>query len=48
MAAANSTEQKRQALLAAYSGQTWLDKVKKMSDEQVVAIYLRLKKQNKI
>ena len=41
-------EKKRQALLKAYSGKKWEDKVKKMSEGQVVAVYMRLKAQNKV
>lgn len=37
-----NTEQKRQWLMALYPhGKTWSEKVKKMSDSQVVAIYLK-------
>lgn len=43
-----TVEQQRQALLGAYSGPKWQQKVKKMSDSQVTAIYLRLKQQNKL
>lgn len=43
-----ANEKERQALLEAYSGQKWFDKVKKMSDAQVVAVYLRLKSQKVI
>ena len=43
-----NTNQKRQELLKAYDSPKWHDKVKKMSDAQVVAIYLRLKQQNKL
>lgn len=39
---------KREALKKAYSGAAWLEKVRRMKPEQVVAIYLRLKNQNKI
>lgn len=41
-------EKKRQALLAAYPGEKWADKVRQMSDKQVVAIYINLKRQNKL
>lgn len=41
-------EKERQALLKVYKNPRWVDKVKKMKDAQVVAIYLRLKAQNKI
>lgn len=41
--------QKRQAVLAAYPlSQSWKYKVRKMSDAQVTAVYLRLKEQGKI
>ena len=43
-----STERARQALLKAYPGKVWADKVNKMTDSQVVAIYMRLKAQGKI
>lgn len=39
---------KREKVKGAYSGDRWLDKVKKMSDVQVTAIYLRLKAQKKL
>lgn len=32
----------------AYKSKAWLDKVRRMSDGQVYAIYIRLKEQNKI
>lgn len=35
---------KRQAVADAYPGPRWAKKVEAMSDEQVVAVYLRLKK----
>lgn len=38
----------RQAVRAAYSGRKWADKVAKMSDNQVTAVYLRLKSQGKV
>lgn len=38
----------RNALANAYPGRAWKDKVKKMSDSQVTAIYLRLKQQGVI
>lgn len=43
-----SENQKREALLTAYPSQKWWDKVKKMPDSQVVAIYLNLKSQGKV
>lgn len=39
---------KREQLKKLYPGQGWKDKVNKMSDAQVQAIYLRLKSQGKI
>lgn len=45
---ASDTEQKRQQVMGAYSGKAWQDKVKKMDSGQVVAIFLRLKAQNKL
>lgn len=45
----NELEIKRQALIGAYPySLRWKDKVKTMSEGQVVAVYLRLKTQNKI
>lgn len=39
----------REALKGAYGGSaSWIQKVNKMSDNQVAAIFLRLKSQNKI
>lgn len=43
-----NTEQMRQALLKAYSGRRWEDRVKKMSDGQVFVVYTRLKNTGKI
>lgn len=43
-----SKEDKRQALIAVYRTQTWKEKVKAMSDQQVVAVYLRFQKDNKL
>ncbi len=42
------TESKRQALLSAYSTASWRNKVLAMSEDQVVAVYLRLKKSGKV
>jgi hypothetical protein len=37
-----TTEQKRQYLVALYpESKTWADRVKKMPDSQVIAIYLK-------
>lgn len=41
-------DQKREALKGAYSGERWIKKVEKMSDDQVTAIYSRLKAQGKV
>lgn len=49
-----TSNQERDALLAAYPPVTdkkksaWVDKVNKMSDAQIHAIYIRLKSQGKI
>lgn len=42
-----TTSQKRAAIRALY-GDQWKAKVDKMSDAQVVAVYLKFKSQNKI
>lgn len=39
---------KREALMSVYRNRTWAEKVKNMSEAQVVAVYLRLKNQNKL
>lgn len=39
---------KREALKGAYPGTSWIRKVSQMSESQVVAIYLSLKKQGKV
>jgi hypothetical protein len=39
---------KRELVKQAYPTQTWKDKVKKMPDNQIVAVYLRLRRQGKI
>ena len=44
----SEVERKRQALLSAYPGDKWAEKVKKMSEAQVIAIYMNLKRQNKL
>jgi hypothetical protein len=41
-------EKKREAVREAYSGEKWKDKVDKMSDDQITAIYIRLKTQGKV
>jgi hypothetical protein len=43
-----NTKQKREALKGAYPGDKWAAKVDSMTDSEVVAIYLRLKKQGKV
>jgi hypothetical protein len=45
----SDTNSKRQAILALYPGGVgWKAKVNKMSDQQIVAMYLRLKGQGKV
>jgi len=39
---------KREALMSAYSGPRWANRVKAMSEGQVVAVYLQLKSNNKL
>lgn len=39
---------KREAVLRAYSGDKWAAKVAKMTDQQLIAVYLRLKRTNKV
>lgn len=41
-------EQMRSAIVKAYPGKKWADKVKKMSDNQVIAIYNRLLQSGKL
>lgn len=43
-----TVDRQREALKSAYSSKMWIEKVKKMSDAQVQAIFLRLKSQNKV
>lgn len=43
-----SINKEREALKSAYDGQKWADKVAKMSDAQVHAVFLRLRQQGKI
>jgi hypothetical protein len=40
--------QRRVALKKAYPGTKWADRVDQMSDEQVVAVYIRLQQQKKL
>lgn len=46
MPGTNSPE--REAVKAAYSSQKWAHRVDQMSDSQVIAVYMRLKKQGKV
>lgn len=46
MAGRNSPE--REAVKAAYNSPKWAAKVDKMSDQQAIAVYMRLKAQGKI
>lgn len=39
---------KREALKKVFPTQSWAEKVKNMPDSQVIAVYLRLKNQNKL
>jgi hypothetical protein len=41
-------EQKREAVRTAYDGDKWKKKVDGMTDDQVTAIYIRLKSQGKV
>lgn len=41
-------DKKREALKSVYSSKKWAFKVDKMPDDQIAAVYLRLKKQNKL
>lgn len=43
-----NTNQKREALKSAYSGEKWIAKVNGMADKQVVAMFLRLRSQGKV
>jgi hypothetical protein len=43
-----NTNQKREALKKAFPGAKWAEKVRQMTEAQVVAIYLNLKRQNKL
>lgn len=42
------SNRKRNELKQAYSGRTWATKVDKMNEQQVAAVYLRLKAQGKV
>ena len=41
-------EDKRRALLTVYKTESWRNKVMLMPDNQVVAVYLRLKREQKL
>lgn len=43
-----ATSREREAVKSAYDSITWRKKVDKMSDEQLVAVYQRLRAQNKL
>lgn len=43
-----TTEQMRQALLRAYSGEGWKKKVLKMPADQIFVVYTRIKNAGKI
>lgn len=40
--------ERRKAIRAAYDSKAWHDKVDKMDDKQVYAVYMRLKAQKRI
>jgi hypothetical protein len=42
------TEGKRREILKAYTSASWRQKVLSMPEDQVIAVYLRLKKSGKI
>lgn len=44
----NDIEQKRQAIASTYRSYSWAKKVKAMTDEQVIAVFLRFKQSGKI
>ena len=41
-----SVEQMRERIAKAYGGDIWKDKVKKMPEQQVIAIYLKMLRDN--
>lgn len=45
---AGTESKEREAVKAAYPSQKWITKVSKMSDAQVIAVYMRLKAQGKV
>lgn len=46
--ATGTESREREAVKAAYPSGKWASKVTKMSDQQVTAVYLRLKAQGKV
>lgn len=44
----STTTKEREALKSVYPGKGWAEKVSKWSDEQVIAVYKRLKSQGKL
>jgi hypothetical protein len=44
----NDTDKKREQLKALYPGDKWAHKVEHMSESQVIAVYLAMKRQNKL
>jgi len=44
----SDTEHKREILKGVYPSPKWTAKVNKMSEGQVIAVYLRLKEQGKV
>lgn len=43
-----TVQEERTALASVYPGRAWSEKVRRMPDSQVTAIYLRFKQQGKI
>ena len=43
-----ANEKEREQLKKVYPGHKWAQKVNGMTDAQVIAVYMRLKQQNKI
>lgn len=43
-----ASNKEREALKKAYPSKKWAEKVNKMSDAQVIAVYMRLRLQGKI
>lgn len=43
-----STEQMRAEITKTYQGADWVEKVKKMTDQQVIAVYYRLLDQGRL